>query len=1251
MVKQNWTCQQIEAINAGGGTLLVSAAAGAGKTAVLVERIIKKITDIKNPVDVDRLLVLTFTNSAAAEMRERIGNAISRELDKNSQSKHLNRQLTLLNRASITTIHSFCLEVIRQNFHQLKLDPTFRIANDMEAALLRLEVLEELFEQKYSEGEDTPFIRLVECYGGNRDDSNLQEMVLNLYEFARSNPWPEQWLKDVAQYFNVGEGEDIDSLPWIQNIKLGLKLELEGVADTLQSALKLTCVPGGPQPYQDNIREDISLVRELLEMCKGPWDSLYKLFSTIKFNSLKRCGKDVDETLKNRVKDLRDAAKKKINGIKEDVFSRPPEELINDLKKLFPLISALTELVMDYGEAYTRAKRAKGLVDFSDLEHYCLKLLLDPASRPGREIPSGIALELGNRFEEVLVDEYQDINAVQDTILKLIAHHGNIFMVGDVKQSIYRFRLARPELFLVKYLKYPVEKGGTERRIDLNKNFRSRREIIDGVNFIFRQIMSPEVGELEYDRQAELVYGADYPHLDRAEQDNLIEVYLVDTKRGSEISEERAEYEENTAESVSNTEIEEGLGEPDKVKIEARLVAERIKEMVQGKDGQNAPFLIYDKQMSRYRPASYRDIVVLLRTTKNWANSFLDEFRLSGIPAYAETGTGYFDAIEVQTVLSLLKVIDNPRQDIPLVAVLRSPILGLTAEELGNIRLKRPEGSFYEALKEAALSEKGELGEKIKLFLNNLERWRSLARRENLTTLIWTLYRETGYYEYAGGMPGGRHRQANLRALYDRACQFEATTFRGLFRFLRFIEGIEDSGNDLGTARALGENENVVRIMSIHKSKGLEFPVVFVAGLGKGFNFRDLSGEVLFDKDLGLGPSLVDPELRFKYPTMAKLAIRNKLKFETLAEEMRILYVAMTRAKEKLILTGSVEDLEQKAAVWCRNIDTSDWRIPVADTAGARSFLDWICPAIARHNHGLPLRQLALCEGEPPKEVFYHGSKWRINIKRAWEGASKNGEKPQKHLELMEKVRAFLPLEPQSKYAEIIDKNLSWEYPYSKIVSKPAKLTVSELKERFPVEYYRGDAENMYKASIMRRPKFLQKIDGLSAAERGTAVHLVIQHLELNENLNEEDIKNQVMSMFLREIITEEQLNSIDIKKVAAFFNGNLGRRVLKAREVKREVPFTISLPVIELYPELAPGIGRDENILVQGIIDMLVDEGDGFVLIDFKTDRVKGNADFIINKYKHQLELYSRAVEIVTGRKVKESYLYLFDLDKEICF
>jgi ATP-dependent helicase/nuclease subunit A len=439
--------------------------------------------------------------------------------------------------------------------------------------------------------------------------------------------------------------------------------------------------------------------------------------------------------------------------------------------------------------------------------------------------------------------------------------------------------------------------------------------------------------------------------------------------------------------------------------------------------------------------------------------------------------------------------------------------------------------------------------------------------------------------------------------------------------------------------------------MSIHKSKGLEFPVVFVAGLGKGFNFQDLNGEVIFDKDLGLGPSLVDPELRYKYPTMAKLAIRNKLKFETLAEEMRILYVAMTRAKEKLILTGSVENLEQKAAIWCRNIDTSDWRIPVADTAAARSFLDWVCPAIARHNHGLPLRQLALCEGEPPKEVFYHGSKWRINIKRAWEGALKNVEKPQKHLELMEKVRAFLPLEPQSKYAEIIDKNLSWEYPYSKIVSKPAKLTVSELKERFPVEYYRGDAENMYKPSIVRRPKFLQKIDGLSAAERGTAVHLVIQHLELNENLNEENIKNQVMSMYLREIITEEQLNSIDIKKVAAFFDGNLGRRVLKAKEVKREVPFTISLPVIELYPELAPGIGRGENILVQGIIDMLADEGDGFVLIDFKTDRVKGSVNLIINKYKHQLELYSRAVEIVTGRKVKDIYLYLFDLDKEICF
>ncbi len=1238
LAKILWTPEQLEAINHSKGKLLVSASAGAGKTAVLVERIIKKITDEKTNIDIDQLLVVTFTNAAASEMRDRIRTTVVKQLEEgNTYSKHLERQLTLLNKASIGTIHSFCLEVIKQHFEQLKLDPNFRVANEIETVFLQREVIEGLFEQKYSEG-DLGFAYLVECYGGGRSDFMLQDLVLNLYEFARSNPWPEYWLKSIEQNFYIYDNKDIDTLVWTDNLKMGVKLELENVFDSLKRALALTRRPDGPWQYEENILADIVLTEQLIDLCFGTWDGLYKSFNSIEFISLNRCSGDINENIKNQVQDIRNTAKKSINKIAQGLFSRTSEELLSDLNKLSPVISDLINLVIEYGEAYTCAKLSKGLVDFDDLEHYCLQLLLDKDSRPGREIPSEIARELSKNYIEVIIDEYQDINAVQETILNLVATHNNLFMVGDVKQSIYRFRLARPELFLKKHRTYSFDRDAIERKIDLNKNFRSRKEIIDGINFIFRQIMSQQVGEIEYSKQAELYHGADYPMIDLLDGESTVELHLIDLKE--ELLEEEFDVLDSETEAI------------DAIRIEARFVAKRIKEMVcEGKENAK-PFLIYDRELKDYRPVLYKDIAVLMRTTKNWANIFLDEFHAAEIPAYTETGTGYFEVVEIKTFLSLLKIIDNPRQDIPLAAILRSPIVGLNAEDLGDIRLYCPNGSFYDALKEAAASETGYLNEKLNEFLHNLERWRSLARSSDLATLIWTLYRETGYYDFVGGMPSGRHRQANLRALFDRARQFETTTFRGLFNFLKYIDSIQESGSDLGTAKALGENENVVRIMSIHKSKGLEFPIVFVSGLGKNFNFQDFNKDILFDKDFGLGPAFVDPEMRIKYPTIMKLAIKNKLKFETLAEEMRILYVAMTRAKEKLVLTGTVKDCEKSSARWCQNVDSYEWQLPVGSMANARSYLDWICPALVRHRSGEIIRKLGLCDEPPPEFIKNDSSEWDINIYKYNElDVPLEVNVAAKYEDLIDKVNNFLPLEPQSDFVEIIERNFSWKYPYWDIVGKPVKLAVSQIREATSIaESYGANNKKTKQNFSIKRPKFLQGFEGpLTPTEIGSAVHTVIQHLDLRKGLEEEDIKDQINDMFVQEHITAEQLESINIEWIMDFLGSELGRRILEAKSVRRETPFTIALPISKLYPELAEYTKINESILIQGIIDMLVEENDGFIIIDFKTDKVRGNIDNIVERYKTQIDLYSQAVEIIMGKCVKERYLYLFDINKGV--
>ncbi|HRS20828.1 MAG TPA: helicase-exonuclease AddAB subunit AddA, partial [Clostridia bacterium] len=814
-----WTEEQVRAISEDRCNLLVSAAAGAGKTAVLVERIIRKITNAENPVDIDRLLVVTFTNAAAAEMRERIGAALSRVLEEAEVDgdlkvkKNLQRQLTLLGKSNITTIHSFCLDVIRNNFHTIDLDPAFRIADDTEALLLQLEALEELIESKYEPENCTEdFLSLVECYGGSKDDNKLMDLILTIYDFVQSHPWPDIWLTDAIEAFNAAGGMDFGDTKWAEVLMKSISMELSGLQCLLEDTIKTAEREEGLSPYINTLQEDVLRIKAMQSACegKGGWDALYREFDNLEFSRLPKCGKEADPIIKEEVKGARDDVKGRLNRIKKDLISGSSEELTSDLRRLYPVMNSLGSLVSEFSDKYQDKKKQKNVIDFNDLEHYCLKVLTNRTE--GEVLPTQAALGLRELFEEIYIDEYQDSNLTQEVILGMVSREEtgepNIFMVGDVKQSIYRFRQAKPELFIKKLRTYSGDSQSKYRKILLNKNFRSREDIIRAVNFIFSRIMSESLGEIEYTEDEKLNAGAVYkvPESPGSSVGGPVELHIIDS---SEIGTEETDTSEEDFD-----DYEESALMLNSMQCEARVAANRIKELTA--DGS---FMVIDKNTGEYRPVQFKDIVILMRTTKNWADVFAEELSIQGIPVFTDAGTGYFRTVEISTVLSLLQIIDNPLQDIPLLAVLRSPICGFDPEELIDIRLFDKETDFFEAMVKAASSE-GELGRKAAGFLEKLEDWREKSLYLSTDELIWHLYNDTGYYSFVGAMPGGAARQANLRMLFDKARQYEESSFKGLFNFINFINKLKGNQGDLGSAKVLGEKDDVVRIMSIHKSKG-----------------------------------------------------------------------------------------------------------------------------------------------------------------------------------------------------------------------------------------------------------------------------------------------------------------------------------------------------------------------------------------------------------------------------------------------
>jgi len=1263
MSEARWTPEQEQAIVARGDNILVAAAAGSGKTATLVERVIRRLTDPVDPIDLDQFLVVTFTEAAAAEMRERVAQALEQALNANPGDTRLQRQLVLLGRSSISTLHSFCLSLIRQYFYRLGLDPAVTVMGEHEALLLRAEVLDQLFSERFEEDVDGPFYALVDRYGGGRDDEGLRQLVLGLYDFMQSLPWPDQWLQESVSRFDLAPGTVIDDLPWWIPIRRRIQLDLAQAAQALNEARRLCWLPGGPIQYTERIAEEYAILSAIAD--HHSWDDLSNSIRLFSFDRLPtiRANSNVDDEMKKRATKQRDRAKKILKDLNTRFFARTAEEWLTDLRAVAPHLGTLVQVVQAFAANFRTAKAAQGAVDFNDLERFCLQLLIDPEAAPGTLAPSEVARDLRARLAEVLVDEYQDINAVQDAILTLVARAGadgtpNRFMVGDVKQSIYRFRHADPSLFLEKYQSYQSSPGPSSgssggsggRRIVLGANFRSRVGVVDAVNFLFRQILTPGVGELPYDRDAELVYKADYPDNPWAVQtaEPAVELHIL------------AKTFENLDEAVETDAEDSGLAEQaaddlaelSGLEREALLTARRIKELIE----QSTP--VWDRSIQAYRPLKYRDIAILLRATTGRANIFMEALRQWDIPAYAQLNTGYFSATEVEVMVSLLQMLDNPKQDIPTAAVLRSPIVGLSSTDLTRVRLAAPRGSFFDAVVAASqvADDTSGLAAVLARFLETLRGWRTMVRRRPLSQVIWQVFQETGYLNYVAGMPGGPQRHANLIALYDRARQFDQFARQGLFRFLRFIEGLREEEADMGAAPSIGEAADVVRIMSIHKSKGLEFPIVFVADMGKKLGGQDIKGDLLLQRRMGLGPLLVDPEQRIKYPTLAFHAVREAILAEAQAEEMRVLYVALTRARERLILIGSCRDLLKTCERWAMQPgDGSDWPLSESKLSAGESYLDWIGPAVARHAAGRPLRELGGAHSEvAPGPVADDSSNWEVWL---WHGGDQlQWLRPLSSVAEAvpldwQKIGALEPIDHQivSQAPDLLRARFDWVYPHAALVQRFAKLTVTELKGYLDPEPAEDrpapdGPRQRTETGLPRRPRFMQEgRKRLSPTELGTLMHLVLQHLDLTRPLDQPEVESQVQGLVTLGLITEDHRSAVDTESIAHFFASPLGREICaNSASVQREVSFTLTLPVAHVYPDLADQVPSGDTIIVQGMIDLLLEREDGYLLVDYKTDK-RAPADAAL-QYQGQIRIYKKAVQEILGRPVVASYLHFLN-------
>ena len=1286
-----WTPEQESAIIApkdsslDNQTLLVAAAAGSGKTAVLVERIITRLKDMDNPLSVQELMVVTFTKAAAQEMSARIGLALAKAMESTEDAamqERLERQLNLLPSAHISTLHSFCQWVIRSYFYKLDINPTARIGNEAEMALLQQEVLADLLTKSYEEGLYNIY-ELADFFSDDKSDAGLTAKIMSLYNYAMSLANPDGWLRKALEPYKEAMTVNPSETLWGQYMWDQHVAVIDRIRERLERMEQILLDPVGPHKWQNIYDNQLAA----LSMLSGAetWDDMGEAckhtdtFIKDRFNKL---GEEVDPSLQAEFKSLGSQNKDDLKAMQAAVFTVPEATLQEQFKAQYPIIKGLVELTIAFHKAYRDMKQEQGIMDFSDLEHLCLALLVEPGTEDDPQ-PSDVAKELQDTFKEIMVDEYQDTNGVQETIINLISRVDNRFYVGDVKQAIYSFRMADSSLFMEKYNTYG-DTDAVERRIDLAKNFRSHENILAATNFLFYQIMTEEAAELNYTEAESLIPGRIVEDAPEDWVGGDVELQLLDVSKDT----------------LSASESDEDEGDdPENNERELDFIIQKIKEThgakkkVQNPDG-------------TFRQIEWRDFAILRRSLAGWGTRAVEAMRQAGIPAVVNERDGYFEAQEIQLLLALLSIIDNPEQDLPMAAVLHSGLVGLDANELGALRLSG-EGSLWSLM--PAYAEEAQ-DERLLAFIDHMERWRTLSRRHGVTDLLWDIYESQDYVNYVGAMPNGLVRRANVLALYDRAKGYEASGFRGLFRFLRFVESLRDSNQDMPLANVVSEADNVVRLMTIHKSKGLEFPVVFLSGVQKRFNMMDLRSELLIDKNAGLGLKGYFPDIRVSFPTMPWFYVKDVKEAALKAEEERILYVALTRARDKLIMTGHFKGfknakgkLSTLGELIKNTASVEGQQLPTDIITQANTYLDWLIMGFARHlDGGNPLR--VAIEYEGPTYFDLPDKKCRIKVE-VHDGSLYGDLDYKADIDetTINKVRELQAVNSVELPPEIEDR-FNYTYPYSDATRRTAKISVSELKRRFqereleagtidtlnepivtvdtgakravsdailgqaikldPKSSANVEAKNTNAAGLPiteasdvtvssdelansvfgRKPQALQsEEDVLTGAQWGTLMHEAMQWLPLAQ-YTQASLTKELDGLVTKGTFTEEERNLLSDTSLYKFFSSDLGKRLINAKRIERELPFSMLFEGKRVYDTLEDG----ENLFLQGIIDTAFEEDGEWVLVDYKTDRVKSGED-LIKRYKIQMDLYKEALQRLTGMPVKACYIYSFRLHDAI--
>lgn len=1267
-----WTPEQESAImspkdsNLGAQTLLVAAAAGSGKTAVLVERIITRLKDMENPLSVQELMVVTFTKAAAAEMSARIGVALAKAMestDDKALQARLERQLNLLPSAHISTLHSFCQWVIRSYFYKLDIPPTARIGNEAEMALLKQEVLENLLKEAY-ENNTYGIFDLSDFFSDDKSDAGLQDKVLSLYEFAMSQSNPDGWMRHAVEPYKTAQEQDLRDTLWGRAMWDDQQAEIDRIADRIEQMEPLLESPVGPKKWDKVYQEQLAALAQL----KGAqtWSDMVDVcrnldtFTKASFTSLGKALEkgEVDGALADEFKSLGSQNKDSLKGMKNGLFHIDESILQQQFKDQYPLIHNLVELTIAFHKAYDEAKKEQGIMDFSDLEHLCLALLVEPGTEDDPQ-PSEVALELQDTFKEIMVDEYQDTNGVQETIIKLISRVDNRFYVGDVKQAIYSFRMADSSLFMNKYNTYGLMNDAVERRIDLAKNFRSHENILTATNFIFYQIMTQEAAELDYGEKESLIPGRIVEEAPSDWVGGAVELHLLDTSDTN-----RSDETDGDSETAGD--------EPENNERELDFIIQKIKELhASKKQVQNAD--------GSFRQIQWRDFAVLRRSLAGWGTRAVAAMRQAGIPAVVNERDGYFEAQEIQLLLSLLQIIDNPEQDLPMAAVLHSGLVGLDANELGALRLTG-DGSLWSVM---PLYAEQAQDEHLLQFIAHIERWRTLSRRHGVADLLWDVYETLDYVNYVGAMPNGLVRRANVMALYERAKGFESSGFRGLFRFLRFVESLRDSNQDMAVANVVTEADDVVRLMTIHKSKGLEFPVVFLSGVQKKFNTMDFNSPLLVDKNGGIGLKGYYPDIRVSYPSMPWLYCKSIKSDAMKAEEQRILYVALTRARDKLFLTGYInKEIKKEKGVGAhiKHAALTQAQALGADLIKAgNSYLHWLLIAFARHlDGGAPLRNIIELEGETNFDLLDRQCQVKVEI----HDGSLYGDldyKADVDETTINTVRVLGKVNDVALPEEIVQR-FAFTYPNPVAAKTTAKISVSELKRRFAER----DAEAVSATDVSMQQKPVTSCDitedttgenaildtsiptisgteladsvfgrkplaiavadeVVTGAQWGTLMHEAMQWLPVKK-YTQKSMTAMLDSLQAEGKFSDEERSLLSDRSLYGFFNSDLGQRLIASKRVEREFPFSMLFDGNRVYPDVENG----ERLFLQGIIDTVFVEDDQWVLVDYKTDRVK-SGDELIRRYKIQMDLYKEALERLTNMPVKASYIYSFRLHEAV--